>query len=159
MSKVTRRSGRKAKLQEAPNAPSGQTSRKPSKSEHAEAPQKRHSSLQKEKAKPLHATPEQTAIQRPNTPERQHKQVTKDLESTPHSHGSSSFTSTLPPGRKYHVDEANKYLLKYWGPERFGDDRTSGRRVGGLSSKCSTQEQGGKKGRKLLSVQDYILSI
>ncbi|KAJ3798926.1 hypothetical protein GGU11DRAFT_807886 [Lentinula aff. detonsa] len=128
MSKATRRSGRKAKLQEAPNAPSGQTSRKP-KSERAEAPQEGHSSFvspnlaesapdnnnlprvqQKEKAKPLHATPEQTALQRPNTPERQHKQVTKDLESTPHSHGSSSFTSALPPGRKYHVDEANKYL-------------------------------------------------
>ncbi|KAJ3981867.1 hypothetical protein F5890DRAFT_1587883 [Lentinula detonsa] len=42
-------------------------------------------------------------------------------------------------------------LLKYWGPERFGNDRTSERRVGGMSSLCSTREQGGKKGQNPLS--------
>ncbi|KAJ3985328.1 hypothetical protein F5890DRAFT_1649131 [Lentinula detonsa] len=50
-------------------------------------------------------------------------------------------------------------LLKYWGPERFGNDRTSERRVGGMSSLCSTREQGGKKGRNPLSFRVYIQSI
>ncbi|KAJ3710349.1 hypothetical protein DFJ43DRAFT_1142752 [Lentinula guzmanii] len=44
-------------------------------------------------------------------------------------------------------------LLKYWGPERFGNDQTRRRQVGGMSLRCSTREQGGKKGRKPLSFQ------
>ncbi|KAJ3978399.1 hypothetical protein F5890DRAFT_1422643, partial [Lentinula detonsa] len=50
-------------------------------------------------------------------------------------------------------------VLKYWGPERFGNNRTSERRVGGMSSLCSTREQGGKKGRNPFSFRVYIQSI
>ncbi|KAJ3996545.1 hypothetical protein F5050DRAFT_1712002 [Lentinula boryana] len=59
-----------------------------------------------------------------------------------------------------HVRADKAYsVLKYWGPEWFGNNQTSGRRVSGGCLLVAQHEGKGKKGQKPFSFQVYITSI